>query len=267
MLWYYTPMALPFTRTLQPLAVVYDCMDELSAFAGAPPELVERERRAASRAPTWCSPAARACTRPSATAHPNVHASRAASTSRTSRRARGTIQRARRTRRAIPRPAARLLRRHRRAHGPRPARRRRGAPSRLALRPASARSSKIDPARAAARANIHYLGQKPTSELPAYLAGLGRRRCAVRAQRRDALHQPDQDARVPRRRQPVVSTPIRDVVRPYGELGLVRIADDVDAFVARRRAALARGPLTRRARSTRSCGRRPGTAPGARWRR
>jgi len=30
-LWYYTPMAMNFTRHLQPL-VVYDCMDELSEF-------------------------------------------------------------------------------------------------------------------------------------------------------------------------------------------------------------------------------------------
>src|SRR4051812_24663062 len=35
-LWYYTPMALAFTDHLSPVAVVYDCMDELSAFAGAP---------------------------------------------------------------------------------------------------------------------------------------------------------------------------------------------------------------------------------------
>ena len=31
-LWFYTPMALPLAENLQPLAVVYDCMDELSAF-------------------------------------------------------------------------------------------------------------------------------------------------------------------------------------------------------------------------------------------
>src|SRR4051812_24246766 len=30
--WYYTPMALPIARALQPLAVVYDCMDQLAAF-------------------------------------------------------------------------------------------------------------------------------------------------------------------------------------------------------------------------------------------
>ncbi len=43
--WYYTPMALAFSRHLHPSLMVYDCMDELSAFQGAPPELVELEQR------------------------------------------------------------------------------------------------------------------------------------------------------------------------------------------------------------------------------
>jgi UDP-galactopyranose mutase len=38
----------------------------------------------------------------------------------------------------------------------------------------------------------------------------------------------------------VVSTSIRDVVRPYGELGLVEIADDPAAFVAAAERAMAR---------------------------
>ena len=42
-LWLYTPMAVPFTRRLDPLAVVYDCMDELSAFAHASDRLVPLE--------------------------------------------------------------------------------------------------------------------------------------------------------------------------------------------------------------------------------
>ena len=42
-LWYYTPMALGFTRHLKPAATIYDCMDELSAFKGAPPALRIRE--------------------------------------------------------------------------------------------------------------------------------------------------------------------------------------------------------------------------------
>jgi UDP-galactopyranose mutase len=33
--WYYTPMALEFSKHLRPAAVVYDCMDELSAFGAA----------------------------------------------------------------------------------------------------------------------------------------------------------------------------------------------------------------------------------------
>ncbi len=42
-LWFYTPMALPLAEGLNPQAVVYDCMDELSAFLNAPPQLLQRE--------------------------------------------------------------------------------------------------------------------------------------------------------------------------------------------------------------------------------
>lgn len=44
-LWFYTPMALPLARGLTPRGAIYDCMDELSAFDFAPPELLERERQ------------------------------------------------------------------------------------------------------------------------------------------------------------------------------------------------------------------------------
>ena len=42
--WYYTPMALAFSGHLRARVTIYDCMDELSAFLGAPPELLEREQ-------------------------------------------------------------------------------------------------------------------------------------------------------------------------------------------------------------------------------
>src|SRR5689334_7409974 len=42
-LWYYTPMARGFTRHLEPMAIIYDCMDELSAFKNPPPRLKEYE--------------------------------------------------------------------------------------------------------------------------------------------------------------------------------------------------------------------------------
>src|SRR5688572_1684190 len=41
--WYYTPMMLEWSRHLEPVAAVYDCMDQLSAFRNAPPELTARE--------------------------------------------------------------------------------------------------------------------------------------------------------------------------------------------------------------------------------
>jgi len=48
--WYYTPMAMDFTDHLTADAYVYDCMDELSAFRGAPPELRINEQRLFARA-------------------------------------------------------------------------------------------------------------------------------------------------------------------------------------------------------------------------
>ena len=73
-LWYYTPMSGVFSEHLPAQRVVYDCMDELSAFKGAPPELLERGAPAVWSAPTSSSPAATASTRPSAGSTPNVHA-------------------------------------------------------------------------------------------------------------------------------------------------------------------------------------------------
>ncbi|UVK57692.1 glycosyltransferase (plasmid) [Mesorhizobium sp. AR02] len=48
--WYYTPMALRFSDHLLCDVCVYDCMDELSAFKNAPPELVEMEKQLFQRA-------------------------------------------------------------------------------------------------------------------------------------------------------------------------------------------------------------------------
>lgn len=46
LLWFYDPMAVEsFAGQLDERAIVYDCMDELSQFKGAPPALIERERK------------------------------------------------------------------------------------------------------------------------------------------------------------------------------------------------------------------------------
>lgn len=43
LVWFYTPMALPLITEMRPRAVIYDCMDELSAFKSAPRQLRQRE--------------------------------------------------------------------------------------------------------------------------------------------------------------------------------------------------------------------------------
>jgi UDP-galactopyranose mutase len=48
--WVYTAMAEPWLSALEPALVVYDCMDELSLFLGAPPELLRREAALLERA-------------------------------------------------------------------------------------------------------------------------------------------------------------------------------------------------------------------------
>src|SRR5689334_7041190 len=43
-LWFYTPMALPLAEEFtSPMAVIYDCMDELSMFKNAPARLLDNE--------------------------------------------------------------------------------------------------------------------------------------------------------------------------------------------------------------------------------
>ena len=43
LVWFYTPMALPLLQGMNPATIVYDCMDELSAFANPPKQLLQRE--------------------------------------------------------------------------------------------------------------------------------------------------------------------------------------------------------------------------------
>ena len=45
LVWFYTPMALPILKYIEPRGIVYDCMDDLASFRFAPPALVEREGR------------------------------------------------------------------------------------------------------------------------------------------------------------------------------------------------------------------------------
>src|SRR5437868_10962628 len=71
--WYQTPMAVPFSRHLSPLAVAYDCMDELSLFRGAPRRLVELEAELLKRADVVYT-GGQSLYEAKRDRHPNVHA-------------------------------------------------------------------------------------------------------------------------------------------------------------------------------------------------
>src|SRR5215212_7952796 len=72
-LWYYTPLALPWTREVNASASIYDCMDELSACRGAPAERVKLESELFERADIVFT-GGRSLYEAKARRHPRVHA-------------------------------------------------------------------------------------------------------------------------------------------------------------------------------------------------
>lgn len=72
LLWFYTPMAVPLAADLAPQAIVYDCIEPLSALAGAPEQLFQREQALLQIADLvlTCGPSLYEARRDS---HPNLH--------------------------------------------------------------------------------------------------------------------------------------------------------------------------------------------------
>jgi UDP-galactopyranose mutase len=97
---------------------------------------------------------------------------------------------------------------------------------------------KIDPASLPKYSNIHYLGQKNYKELPQYLANWDVAILPFAKNDSTRFISPTKTPEYLAAGKPVVSTSIHDVVNPYGEKGLVQIADDVTAFAAAIRLAL-----------------------------
>jgi glycosyltransferase involved in cell wall biosynthesis len=245
-LWYYTPMALPFTRHLTPSAIVYDCMDELSAFAGAPRVLQERTEELLRLADVVFT-GGQSLHEAKRALHSNVHLFPSSVDVAHFGRARGDLAEPE-DQASIPRPRVgffgviderldiELIR------------------AVAALRPSLqivlvGPVVKIDPATLPRAGNIHYLGQKSYDELPAYLAGWD---VAILPFARNASTRFISPTKTPEYLaggKPVVSTSIRDVVRPYAELGLARIADDPADFLAAVDACIAdpRGGVSARA--------------------
>src|ERR671920_2002763 len=98
--------------------------------------------------------------------------------------------------------------------------------------------TKIDPALLPHPGNVHYLGPKTYGELPHYVAGWDVALLPFARNEATRFISPTKTPEYMAAGKPVVSTSIRDVVRPYGQRGLVRIADDPESFVAACEAAM-----------------------------
>ena len=97
---------------------------------------------------------------------------------------------------------------------------------------------KIDPQALSREPNVHYLGGKTYDELPAYLAGWDVALIPFALNEATRFISPTKTPEYLAAGKPVVSTPITDVVRPYGQRGFVRIAAVPEEFVAAVEAAL-----------------------------
>src|SRR4051812_1820480 len=234
-LWYYTPMALAFTHRLDAAAVVYDCMDELSAFAGAPTELRARECELFARADVVFT-GGQSLYEAKRASHPRVFAFPSSVDVAHFARAR-TVTREPVDQAALPHPRIgffgvidermdyELLR---------------GV---AAARPdwhlvLVGPTAKVDPAALPRAANIHYLGAKSYEQLPEYIAGWDVAMLPFARNEATRFISPTKTPEYLAAGKPVVSTSIRDVVRPYGQQALARIADTVDEFVEAVEAAL-----------------------------
>lgn len=240
--WYYTPMAMGFTRHLKPLVTVYDCMDELSAFKNAPPLLKEREQELFKQADLVFTGGhslyeAKRAQHHSVYAFPSsidrAHFAQARSISGDPDDQR-EIQRARLGYCGVidERMDLGLLDEIARA---------RPEWQLVMIGPVV----KIDPGALPRRANIHFLGGKDYQDLPAYLAGWDVALLPFAINESTRFISPTKTPEYLAAGKPVVSTSIRDVVRPYGELGIVRIADTAADFIAEAEAAMSEDPAER----------------------
>jgi UDP-galactopyranose mutase len=241
-LWYYTPMAIAWTRHLQPLVTIYDCMDELSAFKGAPRALREREAELFACADLVFT-GGQSLYEAKRDQHPNVYAFPSSIDAEHFAQARGiAIDPADQA--EIPHPRLGFF----------------GViderfDKELLDATASMRPdwhfvmigpvAKIDEAELPRRANIHYLGSKSYNELPAYLSGWDVALLPFARNESTRFISPTKTPEYLAAGCAVVSTSIRDVVRPYADMKLVRIADTPAEFVAAAEAAMNDDPAER----------------------
>jgi UDP-galactopyranose mutase len=238
-LWFYTPMAIDLVpEGISPAAVVYDCMDELSGFKGASSQLPMYEQRLMKLADLVFTGGV-SLFEAKRTLHPHVHAFPSGVDVLHFSQAR-TIEEEPADQRDLKHPRlgfAGVVDERMDLGLIREAAEKRPEWQLIMLGPVV----KIDPGSLPRLQNIHWLGMKDYQDLPRYFSGwdVGMMPFALN----DATRyiSPTKTPEYLAAGLPVVSTPIRDVVQPYGELGLAHIASNAEEFITEAENAMKHG--------------------------
>jgi UDP-galactopyranose mutase len=233
--WYYTPMMLPFSRDLDADLTVFDAMDELSKFKFAPEHLLDLEQELIDRADVLFTGGS-SLYEAKKHRHPSVYCF-PSSVDRTH----------------FARARAKLFDPADQEDLPRPRLGFYGViderfDTELLDRVAEMRPGwslvmvgpvvKISEDELSKRPNIHYLGPKTYAQLPTYLSGWDVALMPFAMNESTQFISPTKTPEYLAGGKPVVSTPVKDVVRTYGHLEGVKIASTPEEFVAACEAAL-----------------------------
>ncbi|MEY4540172.1 MAG: hypothetical protein RLZZ306_1929, partial [Bacteroidota bacterium] len=226
--WYYTPMALSFTKRFKPKYTVFDCMDELSAFKFAPPELKIMEEELMEKADIVFT-GGNCLYEAKKHRHDNIFSFPSSIDKKHFMQARENIEE-QADQANIPYPRLGFF----------------GVLDErfdieLIEKAATLKPEwqfvligpvvKIDPNTLPKNENIHYLGGKSYQELPKYLSGWDVALIPFAINESTRFISPTKTPEYLAAGKPVVSSPIRDVVNPYSDNNLVHIYNDAFEFV------------------------------------
>lgn len=227
-LWFYTPMMFGFARHLDAAAVIYDCMDELANFKLAPSNIKSAEQALMARADVVFTGGISLYEAKRAR-HDNIHAFPSGVDVPHFHAARGHL--------AQPHDQISVASPRLGYYGVIDER----LDLELIAAIALARPDwsfiligpivKISPDDLPRHPNIHYLGQKDYSELPNYLCGWDVALMPFALNAATRFISPTKTPEYLAAGCPVVSTPIKDVVRGYGEVPGVFITGESDDFI------------------------------------
>lgn len=227
--WFYTPMALPLAEVL-PAAdlVIYDCMDELSAFKNAPASIKEKETLLLQKADLVFT-GGYSLYEAKKNLHTNIYPFPSSIDKKHFWKAR-SISAVPFDHLDIPHPRIGFF-------GVIDERLNIELLEKIALLKPEwhfviiGPTVKIDPASLPVVNNIHYTGSRSYEDLPSYLAGWDVALIPFALNESTRFISPTKTPEYLAGGVPVVSTSIRDVINPYGENGLVYIADTPEDFI------------------------------------